>query len=413
MAEDALKPGVTPPHPSARSQHGLDWLNFFMADVETAFGPFVALFLTTEGWGQGAIGSVITVNSVIALATQVPGGWLVDRVHAKRLVVAVCIVCIAAGSLLIALFPGFLAVAFGEALHGITGGAVRTSLAAIAIGLVGHRALHTRIGRNHRYDSFGNAATAAGMGALGHLVSPRVPFFAAAGLCLPAVAALLLIRGNEISYARARQAPSDDERRAVRWRDLLHNRALIIFTVSLVLFQFTNASILPLASERLAANYQFESELVVSALVVVPQTITAVIAMWLARKADEWGRRTLLLTAFLALVARTVLFAPDFGPWYLVGIQVLGGVDAAVIGILTPLVIADCTRNTGLYNFTFGAVGMVSGLGAAVSTTATGLVAEAFGFTTAFLLLGGIAAAAVAVLWLLLPETVQESQVDE
>jgi MFS family permease len=373
----------------------------------------VALFLTSEGWGQGAIGSVITVNSVIALATQVPGGWLVDRVHAKRLVVAVCIVCIAAGSLLIALFPGFLAVAFGEALHGITGGAVRTSLAAIAIGLVGHRALHTRIGRNHRYDSFGNAATAAGIGALGHLVSPRVPFFAAAGLCLPAVAALLLIRGNEISYARARQAPSDDERRAVRWRDLLHNRALIIFTVSLVLFQFTNASILPLASERLAANYQFESELVVSALVVVPQTITALIAMWLARKADEWGRRTLLLTAFLALVARTVLFAPDFGPWYLVGIQVLGGVDAAVIGILTPLVIADCTRNTGLYNFTFGAVGMVSGLGAAVSTTATGLVAEAFGFTTAFLLLGGIAAAAVAVLWLLLPETVQESQVDE
>jgi MFS family permease len=413
MAEDTRKPGVTPPHPSARSQHGLDWLNFFIADVETAFGPFVALFLTTEGWGQGAIGSVITVNSVIALATQVPGGWLVDRVHAKRLVVAVCIACIAAGSLLIALFPDFLAVAFGEALHGITGGAIRTSLAAIAIGLVGHRALHTRVGRNHRYDSFGNAATAAGMGALGHLVSPRAPFFAAAGLCLPAVAALTLIRGNEISYARARQAPPDDERRAVRWRDLLHNRALVIFTISLMLFQFTNASILPLASERLAANYQSESELVVSALVVVPQAITALIALWLARKADEWGRRTLLLTAFLALLARTVLFAPDFGPWYLVGIQVLGGIDAAVIGILTPLVIADCTRNTGLYNFTFGAVGMISGLGAAVSTTATGLVAEAFGFTTAFLLLAGIAAGAVVVLWLLLPETVQESRADE
>jgi hypothetical protein len=31
------------PHPSARSQHGLDWLNFFIADVETAFGPFVAV----------------------------------------------------------------------------------------------------------------------------------------------------------------------------------------------------------------------------------------------------------------------------------------------------------------------------------------------------------------------------------
>jgi len=76
-------------------------------------------------------------------------------------------------------------------------------------------------------------------------------------------------------------------------------------------------------------------------------------------------------------------------------------------------VIADCTRNTGVYNFTFGAVGMISGLGAAVSTTVTGLVAEAFGFTTAFLLLAGIAVAAVIVLWLLLPETAQESRADE
>src|SRR5690349_21029020 len=174
------------PRPSAHSQRALDWLNFFIADVETAFGPFVSVYLAREGWSQGAIGSVITVNSAIALATEVPAGALVDWIKAKRLVIVVCLVCIAAGSLLIGLFPTYLPVVAGEALHGITGGAVRTAVAAIALGLVGHRVFHTRVGRNQRYDSFGNAATAAAMGALGYLVSPRAPFFAAAGLCVPA-----------------------------------------------------------------------------------------------------------------------------------------------------------------------------------------------------------------------------------
>jgi predicted MFS family arabinose efflux permease len=108
--------------------------------------------------------------------------------------------------LLIALLPSYPLVAAGELLHGVTGGAVHTAIAAMALGLVGHRAFHTRVGRNHRYDSLGNAVTGAGMGVLGNFVSSRAPFFAAAGLCLPALAALRLIRGREIDYARAGQA---------------------------------------------------------------------------------------------------------------------------------------------------------------------------------------------------------------
>jgi MFS family permease len=71
--------------PSARSQRGLDWLNFFIADVETAFGPFVALYLAQHGWARGLIGSVLTINSAVALATQTPAGALVDWIRSKRL----------------------------------------------------------------------------------------------------------------------------------------------------------------------------------------------------------------------------------------------------------------------------------------------------------------------------------------
>ena len=165
--DPARRTGPEASKPSARSQRGLDWLNFFVTDVEMAFGPFVAVYLATEGWTQGAIGTAITVNSAAALLTQLPAGWLVDRVHAKRLVIAICLACIAAGALLIALFPQYPMVVAGEALHGLTGGAISIGMAAIGLGLVGHRAFHTRVGRNQRYQSLGSAATAAGMGPSG------------------------------------------------------------------------------------------------------------------------------------------------------------------------------------------------------------------------------------------------------
>lgn len=406
-------PGRRAPKPSARSQRGLDWLNFFIADVETAFGPFVSVYLAQNGWAQGAIGTVITVNSAVALATQTPAGALVDWTHSKRLVIIACLLLISAGSLLIGFFPSYLPVMAGEFMHGITGGAVRTAIAAIGLGLVGHRAYHTRVGRNHRYDSLGNAATAAGMGALGYLVSPGAPFLAAAGLCVPASFALWLIDGNEIDYARARASVGRKEPKAARWHEIARNRPLLIFVLCLFLFQFANASMLPLAGERLAADYKTESEIVVAALVVVPQLVTAAIAAWIARKADERGRKHLLLAAFAALLARAVLFAVAFGPWFLVGVQVLGGLTAAVIGILTPLIVADLTKGTGRYNFALGTVGMIAGIGATISTTAIGFLAQILGFTAGFAALAIVATLALAAVWWLMPETVDAARAEE
>ncbi|HEX5327967.1 MAG TPA: MFS transporter, partial [Acetobacteraceae bacterium] len=306
----------------------------------------------------------------------------------------------------IALFPRYLPVLAGEAMHGVTGGAVRTAVAAIGLGLVGHRAYHTRVGRNHRYDSLGNAATAAGMGVLGRFVGAAAPFFAAAGLCVPAFLALGLIRGREIDYARARGSEGRKEPKAARWRELARNRGLLVFAGCLFLFQFANASMLPLAGERLAAQNQHESEVIVAALVVVPQLVTALLAALIARKADEWGRKFLLVAAFGALLARTVLFSFAFNPWYLVGVQILGGLTAAVIGILTPLIVADLTARTGRYNFSLGAVGMIAGVGATVSTTAIGFLAERLGFTVGFLALAVVAALGLAAAWWQMPETV-------
>ena len=398
------------PDPSASSQRSLDWLNFFLANVQTAFGPFVAVWLASNGWSQGAIGTAISVNSGIALASQIPAGWLIDRLASKRLIVAVCLFCIAAGALLMAFFPDFPIVLAGEALHGITGGALSTAIAAIGLGMVGHRAYHTRVGRNSRYSSLGAAGTAAVMGVAGNFISPRVPFFIAAALCAPAAFCLWRIRGEEVDPHRARHGRMKEDAPERSWRELFTHRALLVFAATLFLFQFADASLLPLASEQLAGTQQARSELFTSALVVVPQIVTAAIATWVASKADAWGRKVLLIVALAAELIRAILFALAIDPWLLVGMQVLGGVTAVVIGILTPLVVADSTKGTGRYNVTLGAVGMISGIGATVSTAASGFVAGSLGFGWTFAMLAGVAGAALAVVVLFLPETAHEAR---
>ncbi|HJT06668.1 MAG TPA: MFS transporter [Stellaceae bacterium] len=392
--------------PSKHSQRGLDWLNFFIADVQTGFGPFTAVYLAAQGWSQGDIGLLLTIGGIAGIASQIPGGALVDAVRTKRLIIAVALGVIALGALTFAFFTNTALLFIAETLHGSTSGLIKPALAAIGLGLVGHRAFSGRLGRNHRYDAFGNAATAALMGLIGYLASKQAVFLIAAALCVPAAYALTMIRGDDIDYARARSSRDRQKPRDVaQLRELMKNRHLVVFVVSLVLFQFANASVMPLASERLAQQQQHESELVTAALVVVPQMVTALIAAWVARRAEDWGRKPLLLAGFAALPLRAVLFALAPGPWYLVAIQVLSGLTAAVIGIMVPLVIADVTRGTGRYNLAQGVAGTAAGIGAALSTVIAGYVAQSFGYAIGFGGLAAIGAAGLSTLYWLLPET--------
>ena len=175
------------PAPSERSQRALDWLNFFIADVETGFGPFIVVYLAANGWLQGQIGLVLTVGSVCGIASQLPGGAIVDGVRSKRGVIAVALVMVAAGALLFYFSAAFWFVLLAQLLHGLTAGLITPAKAAIGLGLVGRRGLSRRLGRNHRYDSFGNAGTAGIMGVLGHFVAKSASFLFAAFLCLPAL----------------------------------------------------------------------------------------------------------------------------------------------------------------------------------------------------------------------------------
>jgi MFS family permease len=104
---------------SARSLAGLDWLNFSVANAQTGFGAFIAVYLTTEAWTQAEIGEALSLGTIAAMLAQIPGGAAVDRLRDKRVAAAIAAFALAASALLFAATPTKPAVMLAEVLHSL------------------------------------------------------------------------------------------------------------------------------------------------------------------------------------------------------------------------------------------------------------------------------------------------------
>jgi MFS family permease len=395
------------PSPSDTSSRGLDAVNLLLAGALSGFGPYVAVFLAEQDWTQQNIGFVLTAAGFAGLLAQLPGGQLLDAIRSKRIVVALCATMVAAAALVIAFWPSFPLVLAALVLQAITGGFLGLAIAAISLGLVGHAALGERLGRNQRFASTGGVIAAGLMGLIGYFLSYRAIFLAAAALVLPLLFALGRIQPSDIHFGRAcgvpdHRGPSAPPR--ARHRDLWKNRSLLTFAVCVFLFQMANASMLPLAGEALVYSRVSLSSLIVSALIIVPQVIVALMAPWAGRRA-KLGRRPLLLVGFAALPIRALLFAWTTDPMFLIAAQILDGISGTMLGVLTALIVADLTKGTGRFNLAQGFIGTISGVGASLSTTLSSLVAGSLGRAAGFLGIAAVALAAVLLLWFLMPET--------
>jgi len=400
--------------PSRSSLRGLDWFNFFIADVQTGFGPFIAAYLTAHAWTQVDIGLVLTAGGIIALVGQIPGGAIIDATPGKRRIAALAVTGIGLSAVGIALWPIFPIVLAAKVLHSAASCLVSPAIAAISLGLVGHAALGERLGRNARFASVGAGFAAAVMGGVGYLVSIQAVFFVTAIFALPTLFALTCIRADEIDPVRAsggapdaRLPPDAEERRRAKGhlRAAVENPALLIFAACLLLFHLANAAMLPLVAGLVTMRTDEWGSVLIAACMVVPQIVVALFSPWVGRQAERWGRRPLLLLGFAALVVRGVLFALVSDPYALVGVQVLDGISAAVLGVMLPLVAADLSRGTGHFNLTLGILGTAMGIGAAFSTTLAGFMADAYGAEAAFLGLAGIVFAGLVLAWASMPET--------
>ncbi len=405
--------------PSLRlsSSQGLDWLNFFVANLQTAFGPFIAIYLTEEHWTQGQIGLALTAGSVTAMVSQVPAGATVDALTNKHLAALVAIVTIIISCLLLVLFPERLPVMGAEILHGFASCMLNPAIAAITLGMVAVQIsqgakpgeLGRRLGRNASFASIGNAVAAGLMGGIGYVVSSRATFFLGALLALPGIAALRAIQRPTIKLGDAAAAadPEDDAsepKASHAILDLLRDRRLFAFAICTMLFHLSNAAMLPLAAGEITKTAAQQAELIIAACILAPQLVVAVLSPQVGRLAETIGRRPVMLVGFAALPLRGLLLATSGNPWLVVLFQLLDGVSGAAFGVMLPLITADLTRGTGRFNLCMGFFGLAVGVGASFSTTLAGFLADR-SVSLGFLMLALAGLACVLMVWLLFGDT--------
>lgn len=379
----------------------LDLLNFFVADVQTGFGAFVAVYLTLHKWTQIEIGTALSVGTVVALISQVPAGVLVDAAANKRVIVGVGLGGVFVSAVLLALRPTELPVYIVEVLHAGASSVIGPAIAAISLHLVGSGGLGERLGRNARYASIGSGVTAAVMGASGGILSSRAVFWLTALLCLPALLTLPAIGRGEHARQQTTAQPLD-------WpglRQLFADRRLLVFAGAVMLFHLANADMLPLAASAVTMRAGARANLIIAACIMVPQAVVAISSPALGRAAAILGRRPILFLGWAALPVQGVLLAALPGALSIVGVQLIAGISAAVGGIMLPLVSADLTRGTAHFNLCMGLLGVSVTAGAALSTLLGGWLAQEVSMDVAFLGLAAIGLAGALLLWTAMPET--------
>lgn len=384
---------------SSRSLRGLDWLNFFVANAQTGFGPFIAVYLTTEAWTQVEIGEALSLGTAAAMLSQIPGGAVVDRLRDKRVAAGAAGVAVAVSAILFAAVPTKFGVMLAEVTHSFASCMLGPALAAISLTLVGRAGLGQRLGRNACFASLGNGMAAATLGACGAFVSSRAVFWLTAALMVPGLLALRVIRRAEMLPPHAMDSTSAPVSPSL-FRDvlaLLTSRRVLAFAACVALFHLSNAALLPLVGSELTRAVGGTANLLIAACIVLPQAVVALISPWVGRAADRTGGPRLVLTlGFAALPIRALLLAAVIDdPVLLVAVQALDGLSAAVFGVMLPLVAADLTWGTERFNLCMGVLGLAVAGGATLSTLIAGLIADQLGDKAAFLALAGCGAMAV------------------
>jgi MFS family permease len=311
------------------SRHVLDALNFFMADVQTGVGPYLAVFLrAVRHYGPGQVGMVMAAGAVAQVALQTPLGALIDRSAAKRVLIAVAAGMTGVGAVMIALFSPVWAGAASQLLIGGTGALFPPAVAALSLGIVGWTALTAR---TEAFNHAGNVVAAIGFGLVGVAIGPRAIFWCVVGLAVAAAISALAIRERDIDHVRARGGDDGPRRLPTGARSLARDRRHLVFVVAVVLFHAANAAMLPLVGQALAGD-------------------------------DDHG-----------------------APLYMSAVIMLDGVGAGIFGVVSVLVIAELTRGTGRFNLAQGVVATSIGIGAALSNLGAGALAKHAGFPAAFL----------------------------
>ena len=396
-----------PRNPGA--ERALDLLSFALSDVRYGLGAYLAVYLLTEhAWDEASIGLALSFGGMVGLVSQTPLGVLVDAIRAKRALLGGAVVVVTATSLVIPLAPHFWAVAAAGVIGALAGTTMSPTLAAMSLGIVGPARFAHRAGRNEALFHLGNGAINLVILLTAPLVGTRIVFIMMVVTAAGSLWAVSRVPAGSINYELARGLLPDRQghgKRPSPWNTLLASRPLMTFAVTGALFHMANGPMLALVAQRLALGHPGQGIMFTAACAIAAQTVMVPAAAIAGARADAWGRKPLFFTAFVALALRGSLYTLSDHPAWLIGVQLLDGVGAGLIGALFPVIVADLTTGSGHFNAAQGAVGTVHAIGGILSGTLVGFLVVNAGYHAAFLALSAIAAAGGLVFLLAMPET--------
>ena len=268
--------------------------------------------------------------------------------------------------------------------------------------------LAIRIGRNEVFNHAGNVATALVAGIVGYLLGQQWIFYLVAIIAGASAVSVLFIRNDDIDYLRSRGGAlkiTPDGVVALSIRALFADRKILIFAGAVTLFHFANAAMLPLAGQLLTRGHETFAPLNMSACIVAAQMVMIPVAFLSGKWGNKWGRKPVFLIGFAILPIRGFLYILSDNPIFIVSVQLLDGIGAGIFGVLSVVVVADLTHGTGRYNLVLGAMATALGIGASLSNVVSGYIVNAWGFSTGFVFLAAVAALALAIFGLMMPET--------
>ena len=370
-----------------------------MADVQAGLGPFLGVYLQARHWPPAEIGIVMTIGGISAMVAATPLGALVDQVRWKRAIVIIAAIAITLASIAILPRQGFALVAATQVVMGIAAAAIGPAIAAITLGLVRQQGFAHQLGRNQAYNHAGNVAAAALAGGCGYIFGLGAVFVVLAVTAALSVVSALRIDANEIDHRAARGAAAPDGGRIAGFAVLVQSKPLIVLGATLTLFHLGNAAMLPLLGQALVAHGDGDASAFTGATIVIAQTTMVPVALLAARLAEQKGYWLIFLLALIALPIRGIVASLVTSPWGLGPVQILDGVGAGILGVAVPGLVARLLSGTGHVNAGLGAVMTLQGIGAALSTTVGGIIAQRLGYSASFLALGAIAGLAL-ILWI-------------
>ena len=376
----------------------LDAVNFLLANVRGALGPYLNVSLVSEQqWSLSEVGVVTMLGGLLGLTCQTPIGAVIDETRAKRGAVVLALAVLALGGITIFALPTLWPVLIANSLVAIVGDVFAPTVAALTLGLYARQRLVRRLARNSAFDHAGNVAIAVVAGAVGYVFSQRAVFLLVPIFAVLAGLAVLSIPAKAIDHGRARDIETGAAAGPAGYGILFRSRRLVIFGLSVMLFHFANAPLLPPVGQKLAAAHPREATATMSACIIAAQLVTLPFALMVGRTADSWGRKPVFLLGFAILPLRAALYTVSDDSAWLIGVQLLDGVGAGIYGALAPLVIADIMQGTGRFNLAQGAIATVQGIGASLSGLFAGEIVDHLGYSAAFLALGAAALLALIV----------------